>query len=176
MKNQEWRMPKLRRREETSRRYTGEVEAPPTPLPSKPRRRVLWLVVLLGGVLALIGALVLAAPEIGRTFALLTNTSYFTSDQINQGKRIARENRAVVSAVHAYQKSKGHWPPNLETLVPEFLPAETPLSRWSYHLKSPSVRIGVSGDHQFRLSYESDVGWLMAKDADTRPVRLCADP
>jgi hypothetical protein len=129
----------------------------------------------------LISAVVLTeivSQPIAREFSLLSNTSYFTRSQIEEGRRWARDGQYVIEAIRSYKRKHGSWPDRLNDLVPEFLPLSTDFKRWNYgNTYASGFRATVQGHGgTWLLYFEPDFGWLMATDADTRPITLGQAP
>jgi hypothetical protein len=140
----------------------------------KSNRWTVWVLAIV--VLGLIATAIAGYPLVAREVAFLSNTSYFTDEQIEQGKHRAREGRDIIKAIHAFKASRGSWPPKLESLIPDFLPAGTPLERWNYYGKDSSFGFSIVGNFFCDLYYEPECGWLMTRDPDTRPIRLGSNP
>ncbi len=125
-------------------------------------------------------ALIVFAPYgfslLQRELATLTNTSYFRSEQVEEGRRLAREGRALVKGIHAYKSVRGRWPEKLEDMPAGLMPVGGPPREWIYYLKEPSFGLSRIGVLSYDLYYEPEAGWLMAENAVTRPIRLGHDP
>ncbi len=78
----------------------------------------------------------------------------------NQGK-----GNEVLSAIEAYHKAVGAYPPTIDTLVPQYLPAIPKLKKaeWTYRASRDGFSIGFSGyGSQYSGWYASDdPGWMI---------------
>ncbi len=78
----------------------------------------------------------------------------------NQGK-----GNEVLSAIEAYHKAVGAYPPTIDTLVPQYLPAIPKLKKaeWTFRASGDGFSIGFSGyGSQYSGWYASDdPGWVI---------------
>jgi hypothetical protein len=108
----------------------------------------------------------------------LSETSQFKPETIEEGRRHARRGRSLIDALFTYKAKSGSWPKELSDCGPGGLPQGTNQEDWDYCPRAPSsfdlYHYAHTGD--WMLYYEPGCGWLMAPDADTRPIMLGQEP
>ena len=117
------------------------------------------------GILILFG--VFAVPIVRRELAALRNQSFFTSDEMNRGREHALQGQKVVKAVRAFNDERGRFPND-----PGELSGKIDSKNWLYYLRDSRSFTVYANRFQYLLYFESESGWLMAEDPDTRPVLL----